>query len=257
MYWGPSAMWASGASGLAGRYDQLSGAPSSTPDTSTLSVLDTFGGGWWLDGPGNGESWHYGEVIPRNTGAFRIYISPSPEAKYLGYVKDKWGNFFLPNSWKSPFYSMGYNFPDTAALMAGPPYQLFAQGYSPSSDCSATNGQGPNFTNVSAIYKPLGFSGYYDALPLTAQRSFNDASSFFYPKDMIPGDPANRIWLDESAMNTFANAKNGTLGTSNRKKIFSYYRSITSYPGEGYWEVDAGFGKGLGSANLFDLDREL
>ena len=58
-------------------------------------------------------------------------------------------------------------------------------------------------------------------------------------------------------MNTFANAKNGTLGTSNRKKIFSYYRTTTTYPGEGFWEADAGFGKGLGSANLFDLDREL
>ena len=157
---------------------------------------------------------------------------------------------------------MGFQFDGDATLVAGPPYQLIAQGYSPSGDCSATNNQGDNWQNVSAIYQPLGFSAYVTALPEAEQLnlhgvSANDASSFFYPKDMIPGDPASRIWLDESAMNTFANAKNGTLGTSNRKKIVSFYEAKTTYPGEGYWETDAGFGKGMGSANLFDLDRDL
>ena len=74
---------------------------------------------------------------------------------------------------------------------------------------------------------------------------------------MLPCDSESRIWLDDSAMNTFANAKNGTLGTSGRKKIFSYYKAITQYPGEGWWQANSGFGVGLGSANLFDLDREL
>ena len=74
---------------------------------------------------------------------------------------------------------------------------------------------------------------------------------------MLPCDSEARIWLDESAMNTFANAKNGTLGTSGRKKIFSYYESTTDYPGEGFYAADATHGIGLGSANLFDLDRDL
>ena len=39
-YYGPSALWVSGPSMVA-----LSGAPSSTPDTASLSVLDTFGRG--------------------------------------------------------------------------------------------------------------------------------------------------------------------------------------------------------------------
>ena len=70
------------------------------------------------------------------------------------------------------------------------------------------------------------------------------------------GDSQNRIWLDESAMNTFANAKNGTLGTSGRKKIFSYYKTTTDYPGEGSGG-DGDYPHGIRSANLFDLDREL
>ena len=58
-------------------------------------------------------------------------------------------------------------------------------------------------------------------------------------------------------MNTWANAKNGTLNTSARKKICSFYESTTAYPGEAFYEVTPGQGVGFGSANLFDLDREL
>jgi hypothetical protein len=107
---------------------------------------------------------------------------------------------------------------------------------------------------VSAIYQDLAFSGYYtevvpDVVPL---RDENDASSFFYPDQMIP-ETSNRVWLDESAMNTFANAKNGTLTTSRRKKIFSFYSAHTSYPGQATWNTD--YGTGFGSANIFDTDR--
>ena len=72
---------------------------------------------------------------------------------------------------------------------------------------------------------------------------------------MLPNDSETKIWLDDSAMNTFANAKNGTLNTSGRKKIFSYYKAINVYPGEGFWNTTVG--QGFRSANLFDLDREL
>ena len=83
---------------------------------------------------------------------------------------------------------------------------------------------------------------------------------------MLPHDSASRIWLDESAMNTFANAKNGTLNTSGRKKWVNYYKAVTNYPGEAFWGNDpvtnsdsdaSGFGLGIGSLNLFDLDRDL
>ena len=242
LYYGPSACWVSGAA-----WTPLSGAPSSTPNTSSLSVLDTFGGG--VDH--GGELGYYGRTTFQNVGPFRIYVSPHPKAKFLGHPKTTAGHFYMPPQNPAAFNSMGYNFPETATLVKGTPYQLFAQGYATSSDCSATPP-----ASVSAIYQDLGFSGYIETLP-TDQQVENVASSFYYTSAMLPCDSEARIWLDESAMNTFANAKNGTLGTSGRKKIFSYYESTTDYPGEGFYAADATHGIGLGSANLFDLDRDL
>ena len=253
-YYGPSSVWASGVSWP--DYGGLSGAPSSTPDTSSLSVLDSFG----LGVATSGENGFYGKTTWQNVGPFRLYVSPKPEAKFLGYPRTAEGAYSpAPNPDPSfdpqPFYSMGFEFPYNATLGAkGVPYELFAQGYATSSDCSAINNQGENYTNASAVYEELGFSGYIETLS-SDRRENNPASSFFYVADMLPNDSASRIWLDESAINTFANAKNGTLGTSGRKKIFSYYKAITEYPGEGYFST--GNGPGIRSANLFDLDRDL
>jgi hypothetical protein len=245
IYYGPSAVWTSGGVG-----GVLSGAPSSTVDTSGLSVLDSFGKG--VDTIG--DLGFYGRPNFENIGPFRIYVSPHPKAKWLGYVSGT-GGFYMPPQPPAEFISLGFNVADhigeDAILKDGAPYQLFAQGYATSSDCSALDP-----ATASGIYQDLGLSGYIVTLPAD-QQVMNVASSFFYTSAMLPCDNESRIWLDESAMNTFANAKNGTLGTSGRKKILSYYKAITDYPGEGWWKADSGFGIGLGSANLFDLDREL
>jgi hypothetical protein len=258
-YYGPSAVWVSGPGATGPGSTGLSGAPSSTPDTSGLSVLDSFGLGIQT----KGEAGYYGKTEAQNIGPFRIYVSPHPKAKFLGYPRTSDGNFYPYTPYYLPTYfqSMGFSFPETADLVVGAPYQLFSQGYATSSDCSAINSQGPNYTNVSAIYQDLGFSGYITTVASGAQ-GFNDASSFFYTSAMLPYDTQNRIWLDESAMNTFANAKNGTLNTSGRRKIVSYYQTPIIYPGEG----DPGMtdaspisyqGGGIRSVNLFDLDRDL
>ena len=149
---------------------------------------------------------------------------------------------------------MGYNFTEAATLITGPPKQLFAQGYATSGDCSALNSDGAVYYNISSIYQELGFSAYIEGLPAD-QRSEDVASSFFYTSAMVPGDPKANIWLDESAMNTFANAKNGTLGTSGRKKLFSFYEAIFADSGEG--SPTSSKGQGIGSLNLFDLSRYL
>ena len=71
-YYGPSAMWTSGAGAT---LTPISGAPSSTPDTSTLSVLDTFGKGVAT----GGQLGTYGQTNFENIGPFRIYVSPHPK----------------------------------------------------------------------------------------------------------------------------------------------------------------------------------
>lgn len=246
-YYGPSAVWASA-------FDTgLSGAPSSTLDTSGLSVLDSFGYGV-STGPDLG---FYGKPEHQNIGPFRIYVSPHPKAKWLGYVLYPDGTYYMPPQNPAAYVSMGFTAPNTSTLKIGAPYQLYAQGYSTSSDCSSLDP-----ATASGIYQDLGMSGHIITLPSSMQvaSSANPhyvASSFFYTSAMLSCDNETRIWLDESAMNTFANAKNGTLGTSGRKKIFSYYKAIVDYPGEAWWQANTGFGRGLGSANLFDLDREL
>ncbi|HIB85055.1 MAG TPA: hypothetical protein EYO59_10815, partial [Chromatiaceae bacterium] len=138
-YTGPSAVWVSGAS----PFVPLSGAPSSTPDTSTLSVLDSFGLGY------NHQGWtgFYGKTTFENIGPFRIYVSPHPKAKFLGYVSGA-GGFYTPygSDGGQPWFSMGFGMPSNSIFVSGAPYQLFAQGYATSSDCSAINNQGPNYT---------------------------------------------------------------------------------------------------------------
>ena len=241
-YYGPSALWTSDSG------TGLSGAPSSTVNTSSASVLDSFG----LGTDTGGELGYYGKTTRQNIGPFRIYVGVDPKANFLGYPSKN--GTYSPPPYGTAYNSMGFNFPNDATLITGPPKQLFAQGYSPSGDCSAINNQGDTFLNASAIFQDLGFSGYITSLPL-AEQIENVASSFFYPKDMLPSDSAANIWLDESAMNTFANAKNGTLGTSGRKKIFSYYKAITDAQGEGFFYPTRA--DGIGSINLFDLDRYL
>jgi hypothetical protein len=236
-YYGPSSVWNDGNT-------PLSGAPSSTPDTSSLSVLDSFGHGT----PTGGEAGYYSENSFRNVGPFRLYVSPSPKAKFLGFPENSGGVRYTPPVNPLPFVSMGYNFDAAATLKTGVPYQALAQGYNCSGDCSAS----PVGT-VSAIYQDLGFSSYVESLPLI-NREENVASSFFYTSAML-ADTSKNIWLDESAMNTFANAKNGTLNTSGRRAIFSFFSPKTVYPGEATWIHDAGVG--FGSANLFDTDRNI
>ena len=244
-YYGPSALWTSDSG------TGLSGAPSSTADTSSASVLDYFGRGVETIG----ALGYYGKTSPENIGPFRIYVGIDPKANFLGYPISNGMTFMPPVPDPATAYvSMGYTFPEDATLITGPPRQLYAQGYGTSGDVSAINNQGANWYNPSSIHPDLGASAYIDSLPLD-QRVENVASSFYYPSDMIPDNPSINIWLDESAVNTFANAKNGLLDTSGRKKIFSYYKAITETTGEGFFNPTRA--RGLGSINLFDLDRYL
>ena len=260
-YYGPSAVWTSSVGTLAAGGGGLSGAPSSTPDTSSLSVLDSFGLGV---GTG-GDLGYYGKTTHQNIGPFRLYVSPDSKAKFLGYARTSGGAFhpalmFANGSTATQqFYSLGFNFDSGAELFGeGIPYELFAQGYATSSDCSAINNQGANYLNPSSIYQDLGFSGHIVSLPTRLQEQVVAASSYFYTSAMLPYDSANRIWLDESAINTFANAKNGIQATSGRKKIITYYKASTAASGEGFYSTGKdGDSAGIRSANLFDLDRDL
>lgn len=189
-YYGPSAVYLSGAGVPA------SGAPSSTPDTSTLSVLDYYG----LSGARAGT----------NYGPFRIYFSPHTQAKMLGYVSGT-------GAGQAAYY--------------GAPYQMLAQGYNPSGNLIGASG-------FDAIYSGI------------------STSAFYYVSAMVDPSYKNRIRLDESAADSFANAKHNAIAKSGRHALVSIYRSTTTAGGQGYDTNVAGYGKGFKSAEIFDLRRD-
>ena len=293
-YHGPSALWSSsingtnGAAGAGGEAVIASGAPGGTPDTGSLSILDSFGAGssvWQVPsgvtvhqnpayyypvkrGTGintidsNGEigqilsqaginvsgenAYMYGSSAIQtysNQGVFRIYWSPKSSAKFL-------------QSDASGFINGGSGI-DTFSGQVGPPYQIFSQGYNMSANCSAMlldTGE-----NVSSIYPDLlrlsydsQVDGIYDELW---------TSGFYYCNEFVEDNPT-QCMLDESAADTFANAKNATLGSSGRPRKVTIYRARSdsasnrgaeSYPGDPGGNVPL---KGYKSSNIFDLKRD-
>ena len=182
----------------------------------------------------------------------------NPVAKFLGYTRGDNGSFQLSSNidsgytWWQPL-GAATAFRSPSAVEVGEPYQELAQGYNPSRDCSTPDPHGVLGTSVSSMYPELAFQN---------PRHQPLSSTFFYASGMIDNSYANRIWLDDSAMNTFANAKNATKGTSGRPKLVSYYRATTGKYGEGYsasGSVGADgfredYGVGFKSSNIFDFE---
>lgn len=183
-YYGPSAVYLSGAV-------VASSAPSSTPDTGVLSVLDSYGAS--------------GSTVGTNYGPFRIYVSVDGPAKFLNYFT-------------------------SAGLIYNSAYQAWAQGYNPSGPVSAA-------PQVSSFYSNL------------------NGSAFPYTSAMIDPGYKSRIRLDESAANSFANARNGALAKSGRVPFCTIYRSGNTEGSEGFSTSATGHGAGLLSVNIFDLSR--
>lgn len=102
-YHGPSAVWSSGAPGY--------GAPPTTPDTSSLSILDSYGFAGGTIFPDDTGALHVGERTTfENKGPFRIYVSPNSLMNYLT--------------------------PANQSAHYGAAYQIYAQGYQASANLS-------------------------------------------------------------------------------------------------------------------------
>lgn len=208
-----------GYNGPSSVYFDGAGLPaSSAPDSTPHTASLSV-----LDSFGASAVNGYGKSTIDNKGPFRIYFSPRSSAKFIGPVEG-------------------------GEVITGPYYQILSQGYNPSGDASST---------VSGTWNDSGYI-YQELYPELKEPDgiTSDASSFFYVSSMVDPSYVNRIRLDDSAMNTFANAKNATLGTSGRLKLVTYYRATKLQDGEGYDSDAARFGLGFLSANEFDLDRD-
>ena len=98
-----------------------------------------------------------------------------------------------------------------------------------------------------------------------AQASYALSTNFFYGSAMTDPSYANRVWLDDSAMNAFANAKNCAEAKSGRNKLVSYYRAhydnyVAGFPGLQGSSTDGsreGYGLGFKSSNIFDPGEDV
>jgi hypothetical protein len=259
-YHGPTAYWTSSSD------DNIIGAafgcPSGTPDTGAFSILDHYGRGQEahliLSSLSavepyktifNGvpvESSHnilsafttnYGYPTHKNLGPFRIYHSVDPAVNKLAVAVS--GANVLVGSHNA--FNLGG--------ILGPAKQLLSQGYSLSGSASAVSVSGdPEWDSLKQFTgnRSPEVSGF-------APSSFA-TSGYYYTKDFV-AQGFTRIFLDESASNMFANAKNASTGKSNRPKLVTIFDSRRLDSGDDMSASSIWYGTGIRSLNNFDLNK--
>ncbi len=235
------------------------GAPTTTPDTGKISVLDYFGLGVGINstlsnntltnemssldnvragfatGAASGDS-IFGLLTPGNIGPFRLFFSPKSESRFLSYLSG------TANGNRDDFAT-----PDTR------PLQHLAQGYSLSGSAGVPGTRYANLEGVSATTDAL--------FALNSTAGTVDLSGYYYPSALLVSDRGTQVYLDESAANTFANAKHAATqprsGRANPK--VSIYKSSTTDGGIGDSGdgTIAGYGAGLKSIEIFDIRRNI
>ena len=202
-YIGPYGVWTSGA----GASSVCFGTPSSTPDTSTVSILDLYGANL------SAATIPYASLSATNYGPFRLYFSVDPAVNTLINLDGNTGWGVVP--------------------------QLYSQGYQPSANLTICSG------SLSGIYKSL----------IKVNNSGNlTPSGYYYGNEMILNNTVKAI-LDESASETFANAKHCSTGKSNNAKLVTIYYPYNRENSNQAQYGDSSKLLGLGSLNLFDMER--
>ena len=192
-YFGPSGVWGS-----------ASAAPNSTPDTSSVSILDYYG---------RSTNHLYSRSTAANQGPFRLFFSTDPSVNWL-----------VTSSY----------------ALSGYAPQVYSQGYQFSGNLIAPG-------TVSSVHMNL------------LQRSGNNlvASGFYYGSAMLHSPNTTKAVLDDSAANTFANAKHCSVGKSGLGKVVSIYFPYTEhFGGDSARSSVKQYGKGLRSVNNFDLEKD-
>lgn len=216
-YHGPYAVWLSAFNAPTTMSGTpLSGLPFETPDTSSLSIFDYFG-----SGPTNGvNSSIFFTSSFQNQGPFRLFFSVDPACNLLNLASG------------SITATQDYLLPDWL-------YQVYSQGYQPPFSASAVSG-------ASSIHKSL----------IKGNSRSGSLSGYYYGSAMLHAPNTIRVFLDESASNTFANAKHCSVGKSGMGKIVSIHYPYKNLLGsESLSYALKGLGFGINSVNVFDLDR--
>lgn len=282
-YHGPSALWASSRDGtnIGKAYDEIAyGAPKGTPDTGSISILDTFGAGssvWFIpsgvdvNSPFNrfypvsgdlndetasalseagihsrgGITYKFGAGPHKsaNQGLFRIYWTPKSSARAL-------------QTDLSGYIKGAYPHDGDFSGVVGPAYQLFAQGYNCSAELSAVAIIDDGVNIVSSVYP--------DLLKLSVDTDSDDVndklhtSGFYYCSEFLEDNPTQCI-LDESAAKTFANAQHASVNIGGTPRRVTLIRARSDEAANRLSEAyvgDTSGSVGFKSAAIFDLSRD-
>jgi hypothetical protein len=291
-YHGPSSIWTSALGGVGGgsaKHIPASGAPSATPNTGVLSILDSFGRGS-VSGPivvpsGVGMNDPFDRYVPVSG---NMLYSPEFARHLTGAQLAVSGDFTWPkgqgvygasgDSYLNQGVFRVYFSPDSATKFiahdavggfsagtyphggvvdweVGVANQVYAQGYNMSAACSAVVPTGS--ISLSSLYPNLlkisDLNSCRDGIPNALAMS-----GFYYCKEFLDDNPT-QCMVDESGGNTFANIKNAALGGSGRPKRAIIYRSgnASTRCSEAYEGDSTHFPvKGFKSSNIFDLKRD-
>jgi hypothetical protein len=127
---------------------------------------------------------------------------------------------------------------DPSAVLSGYVPQVYAQGYQFSGSLSAPG-------NVSAEYTKTLFSPTHYTVSNVG---------FYYASSMVHSPRTIKAVMDDSAMNTFANAKHNTVDKSGLANVVARYDSFDEGIG-GDSTSDKTSGKGVASVNNFNLRK--
>lgn len=192
-YFGPSGVWGSASS-----------APTGTPDTSSVSILDYYG---------RSTNHLYSRSTATNQGPFRLYFSVDPVVNWALNDSQTYSGY-IPQ-----VYSQGYQFSGNLIF-------------------------------------PGTVSSFYTSIVRKSGNSLV-ASGFYYASSMVESPATIRALLDDSAANTFANAKHNTVGKSGLARLVSMYFPYTDvYGGDSAKSSTKQYGKGVKSVNTFDLEKD-
>tara|TARA_R110000824_G_scaffold62437_2_gene165357 strand:- start:5622 stop:9242 length:3621 start_codon:yes stop_codon:yes gene_type:complete len=228
-YFGPSSVWANPDSSVA------YAAPSATPDTSSLSVLDYFGTGptgLILPTPSGGALLNaFGPGTSQNQGPFRLFLSPDPVVNHMSNLAGD--QFGLPN-------------------------QLFSQGYHYSGNLYVSGAVSALHGDVVKWNMPMSDVYRHNLAQLgqlaTGSNAGLGTSGFYYASEML-GEANPTIYLEESAANTFANAKHLSVGKSGLAKKVHIYQPYTTQEGDSAKNANKQYGRGYRSSSQFDLGK--
>jgi hypothetical protein len=192
-YFGPSGVWGT-----------ASAAPTTTPDTSSVSILDYYG---------RSTNHLYSRSTAANQGPFRLFFSTDPAANWLV---------------------------TSAMNLSGYAAQVFSQGYQFSGNLVAPG-------TVSSFHMSL----------IKQNGNTLTPSGFYYGSAMLHSPNTVKAVLDDSASNTFANAKHCSVGKSGLGKVVSIYFPYTEhFGGDSARSAVKQYGRGLRSVNNFDLEKD-